>query len=179
MIKNLLAMQETWVPSLGWEDSLEKGMAIHSSILAWRIPWTEEPGGLQSLGSLRVRHNWATNTLSCRKWNKLFSLYFELPRWLRWWRICLQCARPGFDPWVGKIPWRRKWQPTPVFLPGESQGQRSLVGYSPRGLKELDTTEWLTHKALIYAYSLGQDELWEWISPGFLFLLGQVPLVSS
>ena len=57
MIKNLLAMQETWVPSLGWEDSLEKGMAIHSSILAWRIPWTEEPGGLQSLGSLRVRHN--------------------------------------------------------------------------------------------------------------------------
>ena len=44
MIKNLLAMQETWVPSLGWEDSLEEGMAIHSSILAWRILWTEEPG---------------------------------------------------------------------------------------------------------------------------------------
>ena len=54
---------------------------------------------------------------------------------------CLQCGRPGFDPWVGKIPWRRKWQPTPVFLPGESHGQRSLVGYSPQGLKELDTTE--------------------------------------
>ena len=45
------------------------------------------------------------------------------------------------DPWVGKIPWRRKWQPTPVFLPGESHGQRSLAGYSPRGRKELDTTE--------------------------------------
>ena len=57
LVKNLLAMQETWVPSLGWEDSLEKGMAIHSSILAWRIPWTEEPGGLQPMGSLRVRHN--------------------------------------------------------------------------------------------------------------------------
>ena len=57
MVKNLLAMQETWVPSLDWEDSLEKGMAIHSGILAWRIPWAEEPGGLQSLGSLRVRHN--------------------------------------------------------------------------------------------------------------------------
>ena len=47
----------------------------------------------------------------------------------------------GFDPWVGKIPWRRQGQPTPVFLPGESHGQRSLVGYSPRGRKESDTTE--------------------------------------
>ena len=49
--KNLPAMQETWVRFLGWEDPLEKEMAIHSSILAWRIPWTEEPGGLQSTGS--------------------------------------------------------------------------------------------------------------------------------
>ena len=48
-----------------------------------------------------------------------------------------------FNPWVGKIPWRRKWQPTSVFLPGESHGRRSLVGYSPQGCKELDTTEWL------------------------------------
>ena len=46
-----------------------------------------------------------------------------------------------YDPWVGTIPWRRKWQPTPAFLPGEPQGQRSLTGYSPRGGKELDTTE--------------------------------------
>ena len=49
----------------------------------------------------------------------------------------------GFNPWVGKIPWRRKWQPTPVLLPGEFHGGRSLVGYSPRGRKELDMTEWL------------------------------------
>ena len=49
--------------------------------------------------------------------------------------------KPGFDPWVGKIPWRRKWQPTPVFLPGESHGRGSLVGYSPWGCKESDTTE--------------------------------------
>ena len=48
-----------------------------------------------------------------------------------------------FDPWVGKIPWRRAWQPTPVFLPGETHGQRSLVGYSPWGHKGLDTTEQL------------------------------------
>ena len=58
---HLPAMQETWVISLGQEDSLEKEMATHSSILAWRIPRTEEPGGLQSMGSQRVRHNWAWN----------------------------------------------------------------------------------------------------------------------
>ena len=57
MVKNMPSLQETWVQSLGWEDPLEKGMATHSSILAWTIPWTEEPGGLQSMGSKRVRHN--------------------------------------------------------------------------------------------------------------------------
>ena len=56
-IKRLLAIQETRVRSLGWEDPLEKEMATHSSILAWRIPWIEEPGGLQSMGSQRVRHD--------------------------------------------------------------------------------------------------------------------------
>ena len=56
-VKNLPAMQETWVQLLAWEDVLEKGMASHSSILAWRIPWTEEPGGLQSMGSQRVGHD--------------------------------------------------------------------------------------------------------------------------
>ena len=56
-VKNLPAMQETWVPSLGQEDPLETGMATSSSILAWRIPWTEEPGGLHSMGSQRVRHD--------------------------------------------------------------------------------------------------------------------------
>ena len=57
MVKNLPAVQGTWVQSLGQEDPLVKGMATHSSILAWRIPWTEEPGGLQSIGSQSVRHN--------------------------------------------------------------------------------------------------------------------------
>ena len=54
---------------------------------------------------------------------------------------CRRRNRCGFDPWAGKIPWRRAWQPTPVFLPGECHGQRSLVGYSPWGHKELDMTE--------------------------------------
>ena len=57
MVKNMPAMQETCVRSLGWEDPLEKEMATHSSTLVWRIPWTEEPGGLQSMESQRVRHD--------------------------------------------------------------------------------------------------------------------------
>ena len=57
LIEKLPAMQETWIRFLGWEDPLEKGMATHSSILAWRFLWTEEPGGLQSLGSQRVGHD--------------------------------------------------------------------------------------------------------------------------
>ena len=57
MVKNLSAMQETWVLFLGWKDPLEKEMATHSNILAWRIPWTKESGGLWSVGSQRIRHN--------------------------------------------------------------------------------------------------------------------------
>ena len=67
-VKHLPTMRETWVQSLGQEDFLEKEMATHSSILAWKIPWTEEPGGLQSLGLQRVGHDWATSlsqTLMC------------------------------------------------------------------------------------------------------------------
>ena len=63
---------------------------------------------------------------------------------ITWLRIPLQCRRPRFDPWVGKIPWRRAWQPTPVFLPGEPHGQRSLVGYNPCGCQESDRTEGLS-----------------------------------
>ena len=71
---------------------------------------------------------------------------------------CLSTTRETrFDPWVGKIPWRRKWQSTPVLLPGKAHGQRSLVGYSPWGHKELDTTEWLhihiqTHLLVLRAF---------------------------
>ena len=84
----------------------EKAMAPHSSTLAWKIPWTEEPGRLQSLGLLRVGHDWATSL-------SLFTF----------------------------MHWRRKWQPTPVFLPGESQGQGSLVGCRLWGHTESDMTE--------------------------------------
>ena len=64
--------------------------------------------------------------------------------------VCLQCGTPGFDPWVGKITWRRKWQPTPVLLPGKSHGRRSLVGYSPWDRKESDIAE-LLHFTFVYS----------------------------
>ena len=77
MVKNLLTVQETQVQSLGWEEPLEKSMETPSSILAWRIPWTVEPGGLQSLGLQRFGHNWATDYSSLlsvdRKGPRFFS----------------------------------------------------------------------------------------------------------
>ena len=74
MVKYLSTMQETWVQSLGWEDLLEKEMATHSSVLAWKIPWTEEPGRLQSMGSQKVRHDLAT---SLHSFHSLHSLSLE------------------------------------------------------------------------------------------------------
>ena len=67
------------------------------------------------------------------------------PRWLSGKESTYQCRRCKFDPWVRKIPWRRKWQPTPVFLPGKSHGQRGLLGYSPQGKKKSDMTEMIEH----------------------------------
>ena len=96
LVKNPPAMQETLVRFLGRQDPLEKGWAIHSSIL-------------------------------------------RFPLWLSWLRICLLFGKPGFDPWVGKIPWRRERLPTPVFWPGEFQGI-----YSPWGPNESDATERLS-----------------------------------
>ena len=85
-VKNLPAMRETQVQSLGQADLLEKEMATHSSILAWRIPWTEEHGGLQSMGSQRVRHDWVTNTVHTDEGKlKRESLYI-----LRILTLCLQ-----------------------------------------------------------------------------------------
>ena len=69
------------------------------------------------------------------------EMIFGFPWWLRRYRICLQCRKPGFDHWVGKIPWRKEQLPTPVFWPGEFHGQRNLAGYSPWDRKESHTTE--------------------------------------
>ena len=86
LVKSQPAMQETWIWSPGWEDPLVKGMATHSIILAWRILWTEEPGGLQSMGSQRVWHDWATFTHTLKhRWvynaiyfiTTIYSLHFK------------------------------------------------------------------------------------------------------
>ena len=103
-------------------------MAIHSSILVWRIPWTEEPGGLQSMWSQRVRHGWATSTTPLLLGKYWVSLVGQGV-------ICLQCRKHRFNPCVGKIPWRREWPLTPVFLPREFHRQRSLVSYSLWGCR--------------------------------------------
>ena len=84
------------------------------------------------------------STLIASKFSVRFRKDLGLPRWLRCKESASKCRRPGFSPWVGKIPWRREWQPTPVFLPGEFHRQRNLVGYIPWGSKESDTTEQLT-----------------------------------
>ena len=82
-VKNPPVMQETWVQSLGWEDPLGEGMATHSSILAWRIPWREEPGGLQSIGLQRVEHHWVTEyTDLCIKQPNSFEILTQITPWL-------------------------------------------------------------------------------------------------
>jgi len=94
------------------------------------------------------------------------TFYFVLryPWWLTRWGIFLQCGRPKFNTWVWKIPWRREWPLTPVFLPGEFHGQRSLEGYSPQSCKESDMTEWLTltisHSQLTNKIVIVSSEQW-------------------
>ena len=155
------------VPGLG--NPLEDVMANHSSILAWRSPMTEEPGGLQSMGSQRINTTMWLSTEQCIL-VKVMTIYSSILGWKiplteesgrlqsMWlqrvghdWTDLLKCILESL-PWylsskqfackagdafrrcgfgVRKIPWKRKWQPSPVFLPGKSHGQRSLVGYSP------------------------------------------------
>ena len=126
------------------------GASVSASVLPVNI-WCWFPLGwagwisLQSKGLSRV----FSNTTVQKHW--FFSAqpslwsnsHIRLPWWRRWWSICLQCGRLRFDPWVRKIPWRRKWQPTPVLLLGKSHGQKSLIGYSPWGRKESHMTEQL------------------------------------
>ena len=108
----------------------EKAMAPHSSTPAWKIPWAEEPGRLQSMGFLRVGHDWVTSL-------SLFTF----------------------------MRWRRKWQPTPVFLPGESQGRGILVGCRLWGRTESDTTEVTAaaagHSTLCLTGELIHSQFWK------------------
>ena len=126
MLKNLPTVWESRVPSLG-RDGERKGNPPQFSCLG--NLQMEETGRLQSMGlQSRTRMN-----------DKHYSR-FDFPGGSVGNESACQCSRCGFVHWVRKIPWRRAWQPTPVFLPGESHGQRGLEGYSPWGHKESDTT---------------------------------------
>ena len=115
VVKNTLLMQEMWIGSLGQEDPLEKKMATCSIILVWEIPWTAEPAVLQSMGPRVFGHDLVTETI---------RLDIDLPHF--------------------RSSWRRAWWPTPVLLPGESQGQRNLVGYSPWVARSWTQLKWLS-----------------------------------
>ena len=138
MGKRLPTTQETWAWSLGWEDALEKAMAPTPVLLPGRSHGQRSLVGYSPWGRKEpTRHDWVTSfSLHMNSWASQVALVVKNPPVRAGGR-----KRHGFDPWVKKIPWRRKWQPVPVFLPGESQGQRSLVGYSPWGCKESDMTE--------------------------------------
>ena len=98
------------------------------------------------------------------------------PWWLRQLRICLQCRRPRFDPWVGKIPWRRRWQSTPVPLPGKSHGQRSLVGCRTWSRKESGTTERLHNRVQRVVLVVQRvKRLLRCRRPGFEPSVGKIP----
>ena len=142
-----VAKSRTWLSNFTFIfhfHALEKEMATHSSVLAWRIPggawWAAVYGAAQS----RTWLKWLSS-------NSSSSGPSGWHQWLKKEKSACQCRRQkrlGFNLWVGKIPWSRKWQPTPVSLPGESHGQRSLAGYSPWGHKESDVTEHMcTHRA--------------------------------
>ena len=100
-------MQETRVQSLGQEDPLEEGMATHSNILAWEIPWTKEPGGLQSMGSQRIGHDWATDHAH-EVWLPLASELQRITSYLQWWipllrAPCVVRDRPIFPEWINEL----------------------------------------------------------------------------
>ena len=187
----MLQFKEVGVYLHGWTLPLiymsvvlmpEKAMAPHSSTLAWKIPWMEEPGGPQSMGSLRVRHDWVTSLsiFTFMRWRRQWQptpvfLPGESQGGGAWWAAVYgvaqsrtrlkrlssssssvdaipsevgkestwqrkKCRRCGFDPWVGKIPWIKKWPPTPVFW--KIPGKRSLAVV--HGVTETYTREQLS-----------------------------------
>ena len=169
LVKNPPAMQETPVRFLGWEDPLEKERATHSSILAWRIPCTTVHGVAKESDTTEQTFTSPSDILGLLSWcndkestgqchfqwqlsGEVFcSVFLSMPDMGMGLTggasgkepacQCRRLQRCRFDPCMGKIPWRRKWQPTPVFLPGKFHGQGCLVDYSPWSHKESDTTE--------------------------------------
>ena len=138
-------------------------MAPHSSILAWKIPWTEEPGQAIVHGVAKSRTRLSDFThfthliMNCLPPFEVPYRHLQASLVTRLVKNPPQCRRPRFDSWLRKIPWRKERLPTPAFLPGELHGQRRLVGYSPWGSKELDTTEQLSTAQHSTLFSFAQN----------------------
>ena len=132
----LLPMQGTWVRSLGWEDPLEKEMVTHSSILAWRIPWTEEPGRLQSTGSQRVGHDWATSLhftsltlINVYAEFIFFSSLINSFHLLPWAFVCMFIHR-----FLSSAPQKRTWIPISVWSSNPRDSQESSIAPQFEGI---------------------------------------------
>ena len=149
MVKNMPAMQETQVQSLGGEDPLEKGMATHSSILAWRIPRTEEPGGLQSIGSQRVRHDWETHTHKDKIHTKFQSLIQNknVKLWCRSSPFCRELVYAARGNWEHPA-LHRSWEFQILLL---NLGWH-LPGLQPHWQKEEFTLEFPTARTSLSLY---------------------------
>ena len=122
------------------------GFSVHGILQARILDWIAIPFSMW-------RRNWQNRSFYLKKKKKLCTSTLGLLRWLSGKESTCQCRRCGFDPYVRKIPWNKKYQPTPEFLPGKSNGQRSLVGCSWCSHKELNMTEWLRAHAHTHTHT--------------------------
>ena len=144
-----MAFAATWVAVRDYHSSWSKSDKDKYDMLSYTWNLKNKWAYVRSISRLTdIENNLQLAKEKCeggRNWECGIHLYT-----LVYLREITKCGRTRFDPWVGKIPWRRAWQPTPVFLSGESCGQRSLVGYSPWGCRESDTTERLSPRTCYY-----------------------------
>ena len=133
VFSNELSLRNRW-PKY-WSFSISPS-SEYSGLISFRIDWFDLLAVQWTLKNLLQHHSWGSSILRC---SALFLVHLSLCWWLKWLSVCLQGGRPGFNPWVGKISWKRKWQPTLVFLLGKSHGQRNLVGYTLHGVAKSRT----------------------------------------
>ena len=159
-------MKKTTDNKYWWQCGV-KGILVHCRW--WDVNWYhhygKQYGGSSKILKIELPYNPAVLLLAIyikenKKTNSERSMHPDVPWWHSGYSVCLLCGRPWLDPWVGKLPWRRKWQPTPVLLPGKFHGRRSLVGYSPWDCKELHTTEQL-HFSNVHGNIIYNNQMWK------------------